>query len=218
MHTVASTALVVLTLSTGLLGVARAQCSGAQESFPAGIADEFTLPAEPTAPSSAYLNYMTNFWPQPVTRQFDDTGTDVALIHSFQGWQGSVCGAHLEIRLAAGSSSLTSNDSIRLSWNGGPPDQAFDYWSTIANVIGTYPDDWQPGDVATLDLDLQDLPVTGNGSPTDILTQLADGSLELAVEDDSAVDYAVLYVCHCPVSVEDTTWGRVKSGYSNRIR
>jgi hypothetical protein len=69
--------------------------------------------------------------------------------------------------------------------------------------------------VATLDLDLSDLPPYG-GFPTDILDALTDGSLELAVEDDTAVDYATLHICYCPVSVEESSWGRTKARYQGR--
>jgi hypothetical protein len=141
----------------------------------------------------------------------------MALIHSFVGWQGPVCGARLEIRLAASWDELSFNDSVRLSLVGGSdPYYSFRYWTTIANVIGDYPGDWQPGEVATLIMDLENLPATTNGWPTNIMSDLADGALELAVEDDTAVDYAVLHVCFCPVSTEPATWGRVKAAYIDR--
>lgn len=157
----------------------QAQCPGGEQSIPGGIPDDFALPVEPTDPSPEFVAYMESIWPHAVTRQFDERANDVALIHSFRGWQGPVCDAHLEIGLEAGEYSDTSNDSVRLSLVGGKnPYYSFRYWSTIANVIGVWPDDWQPGDLATLDLDLGDLPSTTHGWPTNILSDLADGELE----------------------------------------
>lgn len=210
-------AVTALALVCGGCGAARAQCPGMEMPVPAGIADDFTYPVEPTVPSPAFLAYMMVVWPQPPTRQFDTQGSDEVLIHSFTGWQGPVCGARLEIRLAASWDPLSFNDSIRLSLVGGSdPDHSFRYWSTIANVIGDYPDDWQPGDVVTLTMDLANLPETTHGWPTNILDDVADGELELAVEDDTAVDYAVLHVCFCPVPTEAASWGRVKAVYGDR--
>lgn len=198
-------------------GGARAQCPGAEMPVPAGVADEFAYPAEPAVPSPAFLAYMMAIWPQPLTRQFDTQGSDEALIHSFAGWEGPVCGARLEIRLAASWDEQSFNDSIRLSLVGGSdPYRSFRYWSTIANVIGDYPDDWHPGDVVTLTMDLENLPETTHGWPTNILADLADGELELAVEDDTAVDYAVLHVCFCPVPTKPASWGLVKATYRDR--
>jgi hypothetical protein len=197
---------------TGPIAVATADCPGTEVPVPAGVPDEFALPTEPTDPSPEYASYMDEFWPQPTTRWFDAGGNDEALIHTFGGWSGlgPVCGARLEIRLAGQSSGLSINDSVRLELVGGPdPVDAFQYWTTIANVTGS----WGPGSVATLDLDLSDLPPYAD-YPTDILDALDDGSLDLAVEDDTAVDYAILHLCYCPpVSVESSSWGRVKASY-----
>jgi hypothetical protein len=188
---------------------ARADCPGAEITLHAGLEDEFALPPEPTAPSPELLSYMEEFWPQPPTRQFDTPGNDLALIHTFTGWSGPVCGAMLKIRLAAQSSGLSSNDGIWLSLVGGTDlFHAFHYWTTIANVTGS----WGPGSVATVVLDLSALPPFYE-FPTNILDVLSDGSLELLVEDDTAVDSAALQVCPCPVAIERTSWGRVKTLY-----
>jgi len=210
---VAAICLVALaSMLAGQTGVASAECPGTELPFPAGVPDEFALPTEPTDPSPALVSYTEEFWPQPTTRLFDAGGNDHALIHTFSGWPGPVCGARLEIRLAGQSSSLSTNDSVRLELVGGPdPVHAFLYWTTIRNVTGS----WGPGSVATLDLDLSDLPPYVE-FPTNILDSLSDGSLDLLVEDDTAVDYATLHVCYCPVSVEKSSWGRVKATYAGR--
>lgn len=197
---------LVLALS---LQPALADCDGVETVIPAGVPDSFTPPSEPTTPSWEFLTYMQQHWPQPPSRQFDDLGADWTLIHTFSGWSGPVCGATLEIRLAASTSSLSFNDSVRLAWVGGDDlFHAFLYWVEIRIVTGT----WGPGSDATITLDLAALPPYED-FPTNILDQLADGFLELAVEDDTAVDYAVLTVCQCPVPVEEGSWGRVKATY-----
>lgn len=104
---------------------------------------------------------------------------------------------------------MSSNDGIWLSLIGGTDlSHAFEYWTAIANAIGS----WGPGAAATLHLDLAALPPHAE-FPTDILYVLSDGALELLVEDDTAVDYAVLSICSCPAPAERTTWGRVKVLY-----
>ena len=186
-----------------------AACPGIELPFPAGVPDEFALPTEPTAPDPAYEAYMQGIWPQPPTRQFDGTGIDETLIHTFSGWIGPVCGARLEIRIRGDDSALSDNDSVRLSLVGGDdPALSFRYWSTFRSIFGS----WGPGAVATLHLDLADLPPRSD-FPTNVLGDLSDGRLEIAVEDDTAVDYAVLAICQCPVSVEESTWGRAKATY-----
>lgn len=179
----------------------------------AGVEDDFALPAEPTQPAADLVAYTQKWWPLPATRQFDTEATDLALIHTFTGWQGPICGATLELHLHGGPSTLSSNDSIRLELLGGSDHQkAFLYWVTIHYVLG----DWGPGQAGVVTLDLADLPVYG-GFPTDILISLNDGRMDLMVEDDTAVDYAKLDICGCRhlelVPLDHLTWGRLKSLY-----
>jgi hypothetical protein len=71
-----------------------------------------------------------------------------------------------------------------------------------------------------VELNLGDLPPYVD-FPTSVLRALHDGRLDLLVEDDTAIDYALLTICRCasialiesPVSVETASWGRVKSRY-----
>lgn len=181
----------------------------------AGENDDFALPTEPTQPSSRLLSYTQQYWPVPVTRQFDAMGTDAALIHTFSGWKGPVCGATLTLHLHAGSSYLSINDSVRMELQGGSDTQkAFLYWVTIHYVLG----DWGPDQDGVVVLDLGDLPVYG-GFPTDILNSLNDGRMDLMVEDDTAVDYARLDICGCHHLNLDAgdrvTWGHLKAMYRN---
>lgn len=143
---------------------------------------------------------MEGIWPHPVTRHFDAFETNTTLIHCFVDWQGPVYRGYLELHLAAGSIGDVSNDAVRLPLVGGGGSEHF---------VPVPNDDCEsdrrlPGPLGarrrgnTCTRDLEDLPETAHGWPTDILVDLGDGELELAVDDDTAVDYAILYICHSP--------------------
>ena len=187
--------------------------------YMAGTDDNFAYPYEPTTPSPMYQDYADMFWPQATYRQFDQPGTDVALIHTFVFPEvtGRICRATIEMRVRAGSSSLVDNDSFRFSLKGGAnPQESHVYWRTFRWTVGagTFP----PGTEAVMKLDLADLP--GTYFPNNILSKLSDRELEVMVEDDTMVDYIKLTVCKCQgpmfVATEDgllSTWGAVKALY-----
>jgi hypothetical protein len=176
----------------------------------AGQPDDFIPPPEPTDQSPDYADFLQNVWIYQGDRIFDETGIDAALGHSFAGWMGAVCGATLELKVRAFSGSC-DNDSFRLGLTGiDTPADGFVYWRTFRSLrdSGT----WPPGAEETFTFDLSDLPPSSS-FPTNVLPELQDGELELMVEDDTMVDYALLRVCLCAVEVEDEGWGRVKAGY-----
>ncbi|MCA9753570.1 MAG: hypothetical protein KC591_15355, partial [Gemmatimonadetes bacterium] len=186
-----------------------AACPEGEVPFPIGTADDFELPSEAPQPSRDFEDYMDDVWPEPSTRQFDEVDGFDTLIHSFTGWSGPVCAARLELRLQGSNLGQASDDTIRLHLVGGfVPDALFGYVTPIANVVGA----WDAGSVATVELDLADLPPSGS-FPTNILDVLSDGELEIAVENDTGVDYAILHVCTCATPVEGDSWGRIKAGY-----
>src|SRR5262249_27869984 len=122
----------------------------------------------------------------------------------------------LRIRMrACNGSALPQNDTITLGFSG--PGGAFrpEHWT---RRIGTYPADGVPGLLAAnwvspsvneFLLDLSRLPNVGGGS-TDLIPVLAQlRYLDIIVQDDSDVDYAVLEVrsceCRAPITaVADT--------------
>jgi hypothetical protein len=188
---------------------AAADCPGMEIPVLAGLPDDFAYPTEPTQQSPAFADFLTNYWLYQGDRIFDEVGYNLALGHSFTGWMGAVCGATLEFHARADGSQCT-NDSIRLAYTGSTiPADGFVYWITLGPLHGS---DWTAGSVATFTLDLANLPPYG-GFPTDVLPELQDGELELLVEDDTSVDYAVLRVCLCTIDVDPGTWGRVKAKY-----
>jgi hypothetical protein len=203
---------VLLTLPLALTAaVQAAPCSGYESELTAGAADSFAPPFEPTYQSPAFEDFLVNVWyPHGQgARVFDETGIDRALAHSFTGLGTDICAASLEFRVRA-DGSLSDNDSIRLAYTGNDTvADGFVYWVTLRLLTGST---WLPGSDRVFTLDLANLPVYG-GFPTNILSELQDGELEILVEDDTSVDYAVLRVCTCPVSVDDVSWGRVKAKY-----
>ena len=157
--------------------------------FVGGVRDDFAAPVEPSVPSTELLEFAAAHWPQDVSRPFDEPGTNRALIHTFTGWHYPVRHATLELHLRA-EGELSENDSVRLGLVGGSDTVlAFKWWMTIHTVTGT----WAPGSETTLVLDLANLPAYST-FPTNILSELRDHSLELLVEDDTAIDYARLIV------------------------
>jgi hypothetical protein len=186
-----------------------AQCPGDSVTRLGGIQDDFALPTEASEPSETFRAWADKVWPQITDRQFDSQVDNRALIHTFAEIPPGACGAVLELHLKAGAGILTSNDTVRLELLGGPdPDAAFFYVTTFRNVMGS----WDPGSEATIELDLTDLPPYAD-YPTNILSALSDGSLDLLIEDDTAVDYALLRVCYCSTATQPTTWGRVKARF-----
>ncbi len=106
--------LVLLVMVLSLHTTVDAECLDPEITLMAGKSDGFTLPTETVRPSRELLSYVKSSWPQTGTRQFDRAGVNNALIHTFSGWAGAVCGASLEIGLLAQSDPLVDNDSIRL--------------------------------------------------------------------------------------------------------
>ena len=189
--------------------VAQPSTGGDELVFTAGIPDGFQYPSERPIPSAEFFAWLVTTWPQPITRQFDDGGGDRALVHTFRGWVGDVCGATLELRLRATNTLAVDNDTVRLELvGGGDPALGFPYVTTLRFIYGS----WQAGDDRVLVLDLGNLPPYGV-FPTNILETLKDGSLDLLVEDDTMVDYAMLRILPCPIRVEARSWGTLKSFY-----
>lgn len=209
-------ATIWMAVGTGVVlmvaGETRASCTGDGYEELAGTPDAFAPPTEPTFQTREYATFLTDHWYPggQGARAFDETGIDLALAHVFRGWDREVCGATLEISIRA-DGSLSTNDSIRFGYTGSAdPAHAFVYWVTLGYAGG---EGWYPGTQRVFTFDLANLPPY-SGFPTNILPELENGRLEILVEDDSSVDYAILRVCRCnPVGVDAATWGRIKARY-----
>lgn len=172
-----------------------------QESDMGGIEDAFAQPIELTTPDPAWDAFAYNRWIAPAIgvhfpRMYDTTGYNKHFWDTLDNYSqlssGPVRNACLELRIK-GDSSQTYTDAVIVGWTGNTA--APWNWSTSLNVI---PADgqWNPGDDATLKLDLSQLP-NANGTTTNVLDALADGSLEIAVVDDTVVDFARVTVVRC---------------------
>jgi len=171
--------------------------------IPGGIPDEFCPPTEPANSVVGHPSCAT-------AKPFDDLTIDQFFCHTFTGLPSDMGAAVLEIRLKAGSSSQASNDTINLQWAGG----ASYVWGRFIGAGNPAPgllpanQFWTPGRSESFCLDLSALP-NADGTTTDILPHInATGQLDILVQDDTAVDYAILLLAPCPC-VDPPSFGMV---------
>ncbi len=107
---------------------------------------------------------------------------------TLQTAQGEVLGATLRLHLRA-VHVMSENDSLMLDFTG---NGAFAWHARISDLTGG---DWSPGREAQVLLDLARLPLK-EGATFDGRSLLADGFLDVAVQDDSAVLAITLDVVH----------------------
>ena len=122
--------------------------------------------------------------------------TDQPIGHTFRCWEPNcnVKDAWLEIGLKAGPSTLSYNDTIGF-YEGSQRE-----WSMrINNVVdpsdpNAYP--WGPGQSVVLTLHLSDLPMDALNVDT-VIGIMQDGDLDIAIQDDTGIDYMKLTVEVC---------------------
>ena len=122
--------------------------------------------------------------------------TDRPIGHTFRCWEPhcKVKDAWLEIGLKAGPSNLSYNDTIGF-YQGSQR-----AWSMrINNVVdqgdpNAYP--WGPGQSVVLTLHLSDLPMDALNVDS-IIGIMQDGDLDIAIQDDTGIDYMKLTVDVC---------------------
>ncbi len=169
--------------------------------------DDFTGPPVPAQPSAQLSAFITGFWGYPL-RGFDEGGIDKGFGHTFVDLPSGICGAVVTLKLHAESFG-SSNDTVRFQLVDPNDTEGFLWRKVIANIIGS----WDIGQEAVLVLDLANL-VPGLNGNTNIVPSLAGGTLDVVIEDDTAVDYITLETCTaCPVGVQQKTWGSVKAMY-----
>lgn len=211
--------VVGLALSLGLLTAnfdpALAQNNGAF-TIMAGVNDNFALPTDPTSPSSNLLGWLNSIY-APLSaplKDFDSSLNDRWVVHTFTGLS-DISEATLEIRLRAGTSFLSHNDSVSLTFIEDDqilPPQGSEHWSrrigTGHGVPGLLPYDWHSTTasqaVDTITLDLGNLPLASGGYVSLIPALNTHGFLDFLLQDDTDVDYVALTVkgkiviCHMP--------------------
>ncbi|RLA03294.1 MAG: hypothetical protein DRQ54_10945 [Gammaproteobacteria bacterium] len=180
--------IVILSIvSIVFIGCGSSTEPGETITYRAGAQDELALPVEPASPDKSFTDYLDANWPQSFTKQFDEISEDTALAHTFSGWFGEVSGATLHVGLGPGS---LDNDSIRL---GLLPQNSFEdgfkYWVTLRHAAGTEELD----EYTVLTFDLANLPEYAQFHEN-ILAELTDGTLEVLVEDDTAIDFITLEI------------------------
>jgi len=122
--------------------------------------------------------------------------TDQPIGHTFRCWEPNckVKDAWVEISLKAGPSSLSYNDTIGF-YQGSQR-----AWSMrINNVVdqsdpAAYP--WGPGQSVVLTLHLSDLPMDALNVDS-VIGIMQDGDLDIAIQDDTGIDYMKLIVDVC---------------------
>ena len=159
-----------------------------QETYRAGTADDFAAPNE-AASRSSYLSALRS---EPFAwKDFDDGRSNLGVGHTFTGLPSGITEASLEIRMRP-HSDAPSNDSLLLGYD--QLNSTFVYSTSISNLPesgGT----WNNGQgSATFHIDLDALPE----GPSLLSLMSVSGRLDLYVQDDTAVDYAVLRVRGCP--------------------
>jgi len=177
-----------------------------------GVADGFSEPLEPVYPDANLLLFIETVWNVPL-RYLDDWDPDKSMGHTFVWPAANILRAELEIHVRSLGLVGCYNDRLSLEFN----DNYFLYggenfkWTTTLQILsGTA---WGYGEEATIVLDLGNLPVDLYGRSS-VMDHLADGNLDIEVQDDTVVDYIVLRLCACiPVGVEESSWGAIKAQY-----
>ena len=161
-----------------------------------GVNDSFATPPEPASPSVAILAWLASI---PVGNvDFDPIPTDQYFAHTITGLPPCIVGATLEIRMHAGTSSLTVTDSLLLEFTGTTTSPSFEWGQTLNSLInlatsGAQPT-WTPGSDFTFILNLDALPPDGGGDTSVISSMESTGTLDVVIQDDTGVDYMILKV------------------------
>ena len=170
---------------------------GPESELTAGICDDFNLPTEDAMPSQEMIDYGP--WQDTFGRDFDETGTDYIFGHTFTNLPPcTIVAAELEITMQPDATSGDPyNDLLALEFDSGAP--VFpSVWHELISQLPLVPGGepigrWEIGDEPnTFILDLANLlPYQGVAN---ILDHLRDGSLDVIVYDDTAVDCITLRV------------------------
>lgn len=203
-----------LSMLTILVALALPTASGATTILQAGITDAFVAPTEAASPSASFVANQAG-----TLIDFDAFLPNAALGHTFSALPDDIVGATLELRLKAtagracnpgqGCTNHTENDLVRLSFADSSGLNAV--WarrigtsaSFGAGLVGEL---WDPGDEATLLLDLAALPIdpAQGGGTLNLLSDLNNrGFLDVFVWNDTAVDSLTLTLETAPLNVPE---------------
>jgi len=123
--------------------------------------------------------------PEVPRRELGGRGSNGHIVHTISGFDGAeIEGAVLELDLEA-VPDMCDNDTLSLEF----ADGGFAWGIGIGELVGR---SWDQGQRALVSLDLARLPVPGG--TLSVLDRLADGGLDVYVQDDTAVHGLVLHV------------------------
>lgn len=118
-------------------------------------------------------------------RRIGERRSDRSFRHTLEFGPGELSAAYLELDLEA-ASGMAYNDSIGLEFYEGP---RFAYSNRISVFTGG---NWRSPARRRLLIDLSNLP--GKGGPVSVLPDMADGRLDVYIQDDTAVHDVRLFV------------------------
>ena len=133
-------------------------------------------------PSSGFDLYGKD---QSPVRRIGERRSDRSFRHTLEFGPGELNAAYLELDLEA-ASGMAYNDSIGLEFYEGP---RFAYSNRISVFTGG---NWRSPARRRLLIDLSNLP--GKGGPVSVLPDMADGRLDVYIQDDTAVHDVRLFV------------------------
>lgn len=178
--------------SSCILNVQHEAPTCGEEWFTVGICDNFNLPTEATNPSQALLDWIAAHYAYGDTRDCDEDVIDRYWAHTFTELAPSPCchilSATLEITVKNKGFSL-NNDHLKIGFI----TDSNDSWEVNQRL--TY-FDIDLGSEGTITLDLSDVYDDGTINLLDIIE--SEGFLDVAVDDDSPVDCAILHVTYVP--------------------
>jgi hypothetical protein len=216
------THVIRFVLAAGCLGFStvssQAQCPAGQHiavQVNAGSNDAFALPFETASPDAGTRGFLVDYFGNAL-RDFDEIRWDASLAHTLYWEPTEFCSAFLTLHILAGDGGgAESNDTISMEFNPDFVPGLISQWAWglyIGSIVGHA---WWVGNEETLVLDLLHLPPDPHNR-TSVEWALADGNLDVVVDDDTAVDYITLLLCACDgpeTATQPTTWGRVKALY-----
>lgn len=158
----------------------------------AGVQDSFSLAngPEPATPSAALFAKLSTICGFGVSPLFDNPVIDRCFGHTFTCVQRRECPLRRAVlRICLGAvlgTSLTYTDSLMLGTNG------LNQWALRIPDLPGAGGTWQQGGRLCVDLDLANLPASGSGVTSILADVVISGHLDVAVQDDTMVDYATL--------------------------
>lgn len=153
-----------------------------------GVEDDFGAENDTASPGPAANAYFASLGVTP--KDFDDRTRNSFFGHTINNLPTGICGATLRISVCADGND-SDNDALLLDLTGGN----FAWNQRFAALTGLA---WRTNDCREITLDLANLPPGIGNSQSNILNSLADGQLDVVIQDDTSIDFAELTVQHCP--------------------